>query len=136
MADESLNGPEDALELAAEGAADVFALKISKAGGLLATLRTAAVGEAAGIGLYGGTMLEGSVGSIAAAHAFAACPQLRWGTELFGPLLLKDDVVAERPVYRDFELQLPQGPGLGLKLDEDKLAFYRRDREQVQVALA
>jgi muconate cycloisomerase len=136
MADEAINGPEDALELAAEGAADVFALKISKAGGLLATLRTAAVGEAAGIGLYGGTMLEGSVGSIAAAHAFAACPQLRWGTELFGPLLLKDDVVAERPVYRDFELQLPQGPGLGLKLDEDKLAFYRRDRGRVQVAMA
>jgi muconate cycloisomerase len=135
MADESINGPEDALELAAEAAADVFALKISKAGGLLATLRTAAVGEAAGIGLYGGTMLEGSVGSIAAAHVFAACPQLRWGTELFGPLLLKDDVVVQRPQYRDFELHLPQGPGLGLQLDEDKLAFYRRDRAQVQVAM-
>jgi muconate cycloisomerase len=31
MADESINGPEDALELAQEAAADVFALKISKA---------------------------------------------------------------------------------------------------------
>jgi muconate cycloisomerase len=136
MADESINGADDALELVHEAAADVFALKISKAGGLLATLRAAAVGEAAGIGLYGGTMLEGSVGSIAAAHAFAACPQLRWGTELFGPLLLTDDVVLERPDYHDFELHLSSRPGLGLRLDEDKLAFYRRDRERAQVAMA
>jgi muconate cycloisomerase len=136
MADESVNGPEDAFELAHEAAADVFALKISKAGGLLNTLRTAAVGEAAGIGLYGGTLLEGSVGSIASAHVFAACPQLRWGTELFGPLLLKDDVVVARPDYRDFELHLGDAPGLGVQLDEDKLAFYRRDRQRTQVAAA
>ena len=135
MADESINGPEDALELAQEAAADVFALKISKAGGLLNTLRTAAVGEAAGIGLYGGTLLEGSIGSIASAHAFAACPQLRWGTELFGPLLLKDDVVTQRPDYRDFELHLTDAPGLGVSLDEDKLAHYRRDRQRTQVAV-
>jgi muconate cycloisomerase len=44
-------------------------------------------------------------------------------------------VVVQRPLYRDFELHLPQGPGLGLQLDEDKLAFYRRDRAQVQVAM-
>jgi muconate cycloisomerase len=136
MADESINGPEDAYELAQEAAADVFALKISKAGGLLSTLRTAAVGDAAGIGLYGGTMLEGTVGSIASAHAFAACPQLRWGTELFGPLLLKDDVVVARPDYRDFELHLSSAPGLGIQLDEDKLDFYRRDRQRMQLPAA
>lgn len=126
MADEALCGPEDALELARLGAADVFALKIAKSGGIFGMLRTAAVGDAAGIALYGGTMLEGSIGTIAAAHGFCTLPQLAWGTELFGPLLLKDDIVVERPVYRDFTLQLPQGPGLGLVIDEDKLAHYRR----------
>jgi muconate cycloisomerase len=136
MADESLDGPEDAFDLAREGAADVFALKISKAGGLYATLRAAAIGDAAGIDLYGGTMLEGSVGSIAAAHAFAACPQLRWGCELFGPLLLKDDVVVSRPIYRDFELCLPQTAGLGVTLDEDKVDFYRRNKQRTTAAIA
>lgn len=136
MADESINDAQDALELAQAAAADVYALKISKAGGLLATLRAAAVADAAGIALYGGTLLEGSIGSIASAHAFAACPQLRWGTELFGPLLLKDDVVVERPLYRDFELHLPTTPGLGVALDPDKLAFYRRDRRRTAVAAA
>lgn len=128
MADEAVAGPEDALELARGACADVFALKIAKSGGLYGMLRTAAVADAAGISLYGGTMLESSIGSIASAHGFCALPQLDWGTELFGPLLLKDDVVTARPQYRDFELHIPEGPGLGLHIDEEKLAFYRRDQ--------
>lgn len=136
MADEAVHDAIDAFDLARDAAADVYALKVSQAGGLWPTLRAAAVADAAGVGIYGGTLLEGSIGSIAAAHAFAACPQLAWGTELFGPLLLKDDIVAERPVFRDFELRLPQGPGLGVELDLDKLAHYRRDRSAVSVAVS
>lgn len=128
MADEAVTGPEDALELVRGACADVFALKIAKSGGIYGMLRTAAIADAAGVSLYGGTMLEGSIGSIASAHGFAALPQLAWGTELFGPLLLKDDIVTARPQYRDFDLHMPQGPGLGLHIDEDKLAFYRRDK--------
>jgi muconate cycloisomerase len=135
MADEAVHDAIDAFDLAADAAADVYALKISQAGGLWPTLRAAAVADAAGVGIYGGTLLEGTVGSIAAAHVFAACPTLAWGTELFGPLLLKDDVVVARPEYRDFELQLPQVPGLGVQLDLDKLEFYRRDRASKPVAV-
>lgn len=135
MADEAVHDAIDAFDLAANAAADVYALKISQAGGLWPTLRAAAVADAGGVGIYGGTLLEGSIGSIAAAHVFAACPTLAWGTELFGPLLLKDDIVVKRPDYRDFELQLPQVPGLGVELDLDKLDFYRRDRASQSVAV-
>jgi muconate cycloisomerase len=135
MADEAVHDAIDAFDLAADAAADVYALKISQAGGPWATLRAAAVADAADVGLYGGTLLEGSVGSIAAAHVFAVCPTLAWGTELFGPLLLTDDVVVQRPDYRDFELKLPQTPGLGVQLDDEKLAFYRRDRRARSVAV-
>lgn len=135
MADEAVHDAIDAFDLASDAAADVYALKISQAGGLWPTLRAAAVADAAGVGIYGGTLLEGSIGSIAAAHVFAACPTLTWGTELFGPLLLKDDIVVQRPDFRDFELQLPQVPGLGVQLDLDKLAFYRRDRPSQTVAV-
>jgi muconate cycloisomerase len=128
MADEAVTGPEDALELVRGACADVFALKIAKSGGIYGMMRTAAIADAAGVSLYGGTMLEGSIGSIASAHGFAALPQLAWGTELFGPLLLKDDIVTARPSYRDFDLHMPEGPGLGLHIDEEKLAFYRRDK--------
>jgi muconate cycloisomerase len=128
MADEAVTGPEDALELVRHACADVFALKIAKSGGIYGMMRTAAIADAAGVSLYGGTMLEGSIGSIASAHGFSALPQLAWGTELFGPLLLKDDIVTARPQYRDFDLHMPEGPGLGLQIDEEKLAFYRRDK--------
>jgi muconate cycloisomerase len=135
MADEAVHDAIDAFDLAADSVADVYALKISQAGGLWPTLRAAAVADAAGVGIYGGTLLEGSIGSIAAAHVFAACPTLAWGTELFGPLLLTDDIVTQRPEYRDFELQLPQTPGLGLQIDADKFEFYRRDRTSRTVAV-
>lgn len=128
MADEAVTGPEDALELVRGACADVFALKIAKSGGIYGMMRTAAIADAAGVSLYGGTMLEGSIGSIASAHGFTALPQLAWGTELFGPLLLKDDIVTARPEYRNFDLHMPEGPGLGLHIDEEKLAFYRRDK--------
>jgi muconate cycloisomerase len=128
MADEAVTGPEDALELVRGTCADVFALKIAKSGGIYGMMRTAAIADAAGVSLYGGTMLEGSIGSVASAHGFSALPQLAWGTELFGPLLLKDDIVTARPQYRDFDLHMPEGPGLGLHIDEEKLAFYRRDK--------
>lgn len=133
MADEAVHHPVDAFDYACDEAADIVALKIAKSGGPLGVLRTAAVATAAGIGCYGGTLLEGTIGSIASAHAFAACERLEWGTELFGPLLLKDDVVVERAGVSGFELALPTGPGLGVALDEEKLKFYRRDRDRSAV---
>jgi len=127
MADECLQGPVTAFELAEARAADVFAVKIEQSGGLLAAARVGAVADAAGIGLYGGTMLEGAVATVAAAHLFAAFPNLDWGTELFGPLLITEEILAEPLAYGDFELAVPVGPGLGIVLDEERLAHFRRD---------
>ncbi len=128
MADEALHGPEDAFDIAARAAADVFAVKIAPSGGLYAAAKVAAIAQAAGIGLYGGTMLEAGIGTAASAHLFATFPSLAWGTELFGPLLLTEEILAEPLVYADFALTVPRGPGLGLQLDEDRLAFFSRDR--------
>lgn len=126
MADESIESVEDAFNLAADGAASVFALKIAKNGGPRAVLRTAHIAQAAGIALYGGTMLEGAVGTLASAHAFLTLSQLTWGTELFGPLLLTEDIVTQAPDYHDFELHVPRTPGIGLTLDEQQLARFAR----------
>lgn len=95
IADEALHGPEMAFDFAAHAAADVFAVKIAQSGGLFAAARVAAIADAAGIGLYGGTMLEGAVATIASAQLFATFPELEWRTELFGPLLLS---------YREIEV--------------------------------
>jgi muconate cycloisomerase len=130
MADESLCGPESAFRLASAAAASAFSVKIEPSGGLFAASRVAAIADAAGVDLYGGTMLEGPIATIAAAHLFATFPGLTWGTELFGPLLLTEEILAEPLRYSDFELAVPAGPGLGLTLDEDRLRFFRRDGER------
>jgi muconate cycloisomerase len=128
MADESLCGPEDAFEVAARGAADVFAVKVAQSGGLFAAGRVGAIADAAGFGLYGGTMLEAAIGTVASAHLFSTFPKLAWGTELFGPLLLSEEILVEPLSYGEFTLKVPNKPGLGIELDEDRVDFFRRDR--------
>ena len=128
MADEALHGPDDAFDLASQAAADVFAVKIAQSGGLQAAGRVGAIADAAGIGLYGGTMLEAGIGTIASAHLFATFPHLAWGTELFGPLLLTEEILTEPLGYGDFALKVPDRPGLGVELDPDRIDFFRRDR--------
>lgn len=137
MADESLTGPVSAFELARQAGADVFAVKIEQSGGLRAAQQVAAIADAAGIELYGGTMLEGAFGTIASAHVFATFRELQWGTELFGPLLLTEEILAEPLQYRDFQLAVPTAPGLGIALDEDRVQFFRRDKKQgISVSVA
>jgi muconate cycloisomerase len=136
MADESLTGPASAFALARVAGADVFAVKTEQSGGLQAAQQVAAIADAAGIELYGGTMLEGAVGTIAAAHAFASFRHLQWGTELFGPLLLTEEILAEPLRYADFQLAVPTAPGLGIALDEDRVRFFRRDRARAVAVTA
>ncbi len=127
MADESLQGPADAYAFASGAAANVFAVKIAQSGGLFAARQVEAIGEAAGIALYGGTMLEAGVGTVASAHVFATFRALPFGTELFGPLLLTEEILAEPLAYADFALRVPTGPGLGIALNDELVEALRRD---------
>ena len=129
MADEALHGPESGYALACGQAADVFALKIAQAGGLTEAKRLAGVAQSAGVALYGGTMLEGPVGTIASTQLFATLPEIEFGTELFGPLLLTEELLVEPLHYADGCLSVPSGPGLGVQLNEDAIAALRRDRD-------
>ncbi|MCL6238839.1 muconate/chloromuconate family cycloisomerase [Acinetobacter sp. ANC 5033] len=126
MADESLMGPSSAYKLARTNAASVFAVKVAQSGGLLEGRDVATVANLAGIDLYGGTMLEGCVGTIASAHLFSTFENLAFGTELFGPLLLTEEILKTPLQYHDFALHLPQGTGLGIEMDEDKIDNLRR----------
>ena len=98
---------------------DGVSLKIAQAGGLGNCRELAGRARAAGLSLYGGTMLEGPVATVASAHLFATLPDMRWGTELFGPRLLAGSLLREPLRYEDFHLIVPTGPGLGVELDPD-----------------
>ena len=126
MADESLMGPQSAYELAKCNAASVFAVKVAQSGGLIEACEVGKLANLAGIDLYGGTMLEGPVGTIASAHVFSTFSNLAYGTELFGPLLLTEQILKKPLQYENFELKIPTASGLGVELDEDKIDKLRR----------
>ena len=126
MADEVVQDPQNAFQLAADHCADVFAVKINQAGGLKAACLIGQMAHLAGVELYGGTMLEGPIGTAASAHVFSTYPSLRFDTELFGPLLLTEDVLAQPLDYQNFGLNVPTGAGLGIEVDRDKVYHYAK----------
>jgi muconate cycloisomerase len=71
-------------------------------------------------------MLETSIGSAASAHVFSTLPGAHHGCELFGPQLLVDDIVEQQMAIRDFELQLPDGPGYGVTVSLSQLDRFDR----------
>jgi muconate cycloisomerase len=126
MADESVCTPQDAFRVASCRAAQIFSLKLTKSGGFLATKKIAGIAEAAGIPCYVGCMIETSVGTAAYLQFTVSARQVTYGCELFGPLLLQDDIVVNPVRYAGGNIETPQGPGLGVTLDEAKIEQYRR----------
>jgi muconate/chloromuconate cycloisomerase len=126
MADESCASPQDALAIARRGGVSILALKLTKSAGLANTMAIARLAEAAGLGCYVGCMIETSLGTAAYLQAAVAVAPVTWGCELFGPLLLRGDVVREPVRYADGCILALDGPGLGVEVDETALKEWTR----------
>jgi muconate cycloisomerase len=81
-----------------------FSLKVVKHGGVLRTRKVATIADAAGLSLFGGTMLESSTGTAASAQLFSTISRLDWGCQLLAPELFSDGLTVEQLVYQDFTL--------------------------------
>lgn len=126
MLDEAVFTEEEALAACSAGAGSVLSLKLCKHGSAHALKRVAGIAEAAGLQLYGGCLLESSLGAAAHLAAFATLPSLQWGTEHFGPLILEADTTLESLHFEDFHVHLPSGPGLGVKVNPLAAARFER----------
>jgi muconate/chloromuconate cycloisomerase len=126
MADESCGSPHDALAIARLGGVSILALKLTKSAGILGTLAIARIAEAAGMSCYVGCMIETSLGTAAYLQAALAAAPVTWGCELFGPLLLRGDVVRRPVQYADGAILALDGPGLGVDVDETALKEWMR----------
>ncbi|WP_102224611.1 muconate/chloromuconate family cycloisomerase [Acidimangrovimonas sediminis] len=126
MVDEAaFTGPE-IMANGVAAAGSVYSLKLVKSGGLQEIRRAAAIAEACGMELYGGCLIESGIGAAAHLAAFSTLPRLEWGCEHFGPKILKTDLTRGEIRFADYAVHLPQGPGLGITVDEEALARAAR----------
>jgi L-alanine-DL-glutamate epimerase-like enolase superfamily enzyme len=125
MADEALFHPSDALHIAAERAAPMFNIKLSKSGGIHNALKIAHIAEAAGIPCMVGCMLESRLGLVAAAHFACATRAVRYYD------LDTCFEQAENPIdggiqYDGGSVLIPSANGMGAKPSEETLSRLER----------
>ncbi|PKV95334.1 MULTISPECIES: muconate/chloromuconate family cycloisomerase [Amycolatopsis] len=126
MADESLRTSQDALRLIRTRAADVWSMKLTKVGGFRRARDLVALGAAAGVPCHAGTSIETGLGTAASLQLACAAPGITWGSELFGPLLFAEDIIAEPLRFAAGHLHVPTGPGLGVTVDPEAVRALRR----------
>ncbi|MFO0846841.1 MAG: enolase C-terminal domain-like protein, partial [Gemmataceae bacterium] len=130
MADESVFTLTDAWQLASHGAADVLSVYPGKHGGIAATMEIGHVARASGMACALGSNLELGVGTAAMLHVAVAMPNLLsevYPADAIGPLYHEADLLKE-PLTLGPEFALcPDGPGLGVELDEEQLRRWRQN---------
>lgn len=125
MVDESVWGPEDAHRVIHARAADILNVYVSEAGGLRNAMRVFGMAEAAGLVCTIGSMPELGIGTAACAHLGVAVPALCEPADVCGFLYHAESLIKERWDVRDGCITAPDGPGLGVTLDETRLAAVR-----------
>jgi len=117
--DESLVTIDDAQHLIELGVADAFNIRISKCGGLIPSLRLAALARRHEVGIQLGCMVgETSILSAAGLRFLEVCPGVEWAEGCFGSFLLSADV-AKKQLRFGYGGRPPtlRGPGLGVTVD-------------------
>ena len=118
MADEAVQTPATLLRLIERQAADMVHFKLIKAGGFVPLRRMTGIAEAAGVPYMIGQMDEGMLATAAGVHAAAASSASHFELHC-------DSHVADQPftglAFKDGHRILPDGPGLGISVDETGL---------------
>jgi len=125
MADESVLDHASLINIIRHDAADIVKVKVMKQGGFLNTRRMIATAEAAGIRCVVGHGFGLGVNTMAEIMLAATSKNVIDGLECVGPLKTSDDIVTCKLDISSGSIALPGGPGLGVELDEAKLAKYR-----------
>lgn len=123
-ADETVSSTKEAERAKRANACDLATVKLAKVGG---------IGEANGIAqalpIYLSSALDGPLGIAAAAHAAQVLPMVGpaagLAQGLATQLLFAETVAARGPTVERAQLRVPDGPGLGVELDDEALARLR-----------
>jgi len=121
---EHISSYAQAMRMIRAGAVDVFNIT-HQSGGMWGAARLFALADAAGLQCLISTTQEMSIGTAAVAHLGASVPALHFAGDAVGPLLYNEDVTVEPIRYEGNRLIVPDGPGLGIVLDEAKMEAIR-----------
>jgi muconate cycloisomerase len=122
--DEGIHSLADIATNARAGAGGV-SLKLIKLGGLTATLAAGRLCKKLGLKInVAAKIAESSIGTAAAVHLACAVPNVDWGVSLTN-FYLAEDVVRKPIALRAGYVALPEGPGLGVDVDESAVARFR-----------
>ncbi|MEV0069933.1 MULTISPECIES: mandelate racemase/muconate lactonizing enzyme family protein [unclassified Amycolatopsis] len=126
-ADESATRPGEVTRELLAGAAHGVSIKTARTG-FTYSQRVLNLCAGLGVEVVLGNQIDGQIGSLCAA-TFGAAFELtsRRAGELSNFLDMTDDLLAEPLRIEHGELRVPQGHGLGIQLDDGKLARYRQD---------
>lgn len=124
MADESISDHASLIRVIQAECADYVKFGIKQAGGLLTAARMLATAEAAGLPVVLGHGFGLDLSTMAEIMLGATSNNVVPGLECVGPLKVVDTVATTRLDIGAGNIEVPAGPGLGIALDEAKLAKY------------
>ena len=115
MADESVFGPTEVIDLIRMRAADIINIKLMKTGGLSNAIRIADISALYGVECMIGCMLESSISVAAAVHLAVAKSNAITKVDLDGPSLSAYNPVDGGVIFNESEISITDAPGLGIR---------------------
>ncbi len=122
------------MEVIKKNAADIVGTKLASAGGITAGIQWASIAKASALGMYCGAM-NGPWEAAAQAHWL--CSEADFGKQaqaVFFPVVMYNtfdttkpndvDIIKNPMIYKDGCFYPPEGPGLGLELNEEAIPQY------------
>ena len=137
MADESAWTARDVVEIAERRAADLVSIYTTKPGGLRRAMEVAAVARACGLACNVNGSVETGIGNLANLHLAAAAESVTLSCvvpvstpaehrfERIAGIYYSDDLIAAPFDFADGAIAVPDGPGMGIEVDLDKVEKYR-----------
>ena len=122
--DEGIHSFADITTSAKAGAGGV-SLKLIKLGGIIAAIEAGKLCQRLGLSVnIAAKIAESSISSAAALHLACAVPKADWGVSLTH-FYLAEDIVRQPLRLKDGLVTLPDGPGLGIEVDEAAVERFR-----------
>ena len=115
MADESVFGPTEVIDLIRMRAADIINIKLMKTGGLSNAIRIADIAALYDVECMIGCMLESSISVAAAVHLAVAKSNAITKVDLDGPSLCAFNPVDGGVIFNESEISVTDAPGLGIR---------------------